>query len=725
MSAWSRVRALGRKRWFRVVVAVAVAVGGYRVARKPLLLPSPPKPDAETFAQAQRVRIVRDTWGVPHVFGKSDADAAFGLAYANAEDDFPMVQGVLAASSGRLAQLSLSKVALANDYYVGLFRIREQVDAEYDALSPDFRAVLEGYARGINLYAYLHPKEADGRLYPVTGKTIAAGFAHKIPLMFDIGKTVGALVEGPPRHAGSMLLARGEDRTRDADSAFPGSNAHAVSASRSSDGVTRLNVNSHQPWEGPVTWYEAHVTSEEGWNMSGALFPGAPLVLHGHNDHLGWAHTVNRPDLVDVYELERDPKAPGTYVLDGKNVPLEETQAPITIDTGFFDVTVHKPVHHSVHGPVVVTEHGAWAIRYAGIGRSLRAGEQWFRMNKAKDLASWRAAMEMQAIPMFNTVYADREHIFYVYNALIPRRPLGPDWRGIVSGSRSELVWNDYLTFAELPQVLDPRSGFVQNCNSAPWSTTTGQDNPSPSSMPESADVEPFVTNRTWRSLALFGGMKPISREDFLRFKWDRVYSPESTLFRDVIRPLDGMATESDAEREALAIVKAWDGVAEEASTGATIAILAWRMVRPDYTGAEGAPGPTDARTAFKLAVQWLLQHYGKVAVPLGEVQRLVRGKTNLPLGGGPDVLNGIATKNKDRLLVGHQGDSFVMFVELGKDFVVSSSIHQYGASNRPESKHYSDQSELFVKHELKPTWRAPKVLAQHTERSYVPGEER
>lgn len=709
------------------MVVLAVLLGLYGLVRKPLLLPSPPKPDAETFAQAKRVRIVRDSWGVPHVFGKSDADAAFGLAYANAEDDFPMVQGVLAASSGRLGILSLSKDALANDYYVGLFRIREQVEEQYDSLSPEYRAVLEGYARGINLYAYLHPKEADGRLYPMTGKSIAAGFAHKIPLMFDIGKTIGAIASGPPKRAGAMLLARAEDRSRDADSAFPGSNMHAVASSRSTDGVTRLNINSHQPWEGPVTWYEAHVVSEEGWNITGGLFPGAPIILHGHNEHLGWAHTVNSPDLVDVYELERDPKAPprpATYVLDGKNVELDEKQAPITIDTGFFDITVHKAVHHSVHGPVVVTDHGAWAIRYAGVGRALRAGEQWYRMNKAKDLPSWRAAMEMQSIPMFNTVYADREHIFYVYNALIPNRPVGPDWRGVVPGSRSDLVWKDYIPFAELPQVRDPRSGFLQNCNSSPWSTTTGLDNPLPSSVPESAGVELFVTNRAWRSLELFGGSAPISREDFLRFKWDRTYAAQSTMRRDALRPLDGMKLESDAEREALGILQAWNGVADEESTGATIAILVWRMVRPDYTGAVGSGGPMDAQSAFRIAVRWLVEHYAKVAVPLGEVQRLVHGKTNLPLGGGPDVINGIAAKNHGRHLVGRQGDSLVMLVELGKDGVTSSSIHQYGASNRADSKHYSDQSQLFVKKELKPTWRDPKVLAQHTEREYHPGDE-
>ncbi len=160
------------------------------------------------------------------------------------------MQGVLAAANGHLSLLLLTKEALANDYYVGLVRVREQIEAQYDTLAPDYRAVLEGYARGLNLYAYLHPHEADGRLFPVTGKHIAAGFAHKVPLMFDMNKVLGAINGGPPKHVGARLLSqRDEEDAR--RQRVPRSNAHAVSAQRSADGVARLNVNSHQPWEGP------------------------------------------------------------------------------------------------------------------------------------------------------------------------------------------------------------------------------------------------------------------------------------------------------------------------------------------------------------------------------------------------------------------------------------------------------------------------------------------
>src|SRR5262249_46280780 len=157
--------------------------------------------------------------------------------------------------------------------------------------------------------------------------------------------------------------------------------------------------------------YEVQVHSEEGWNMTGGTFPGAPFVLHGHNDHLGWAHTVNSPDLVDVYKLTMRPGGALEYQLDGKWVPLEAGEADIPIDTGFFTFTAHKAVYRSAHGPVMQTDKGFYALRYAGIDRPLRWAEQWFRMDKARDLAEWKAAMALGGIPKFNTVYADRDHV--------------------------------------------------------------------------------------------------------------------------------------------------------------------------------------------------------------------------------------------------------------------------------------------------------------------------
>ena len=708
------MRRILRSRAARAIFVIVTLLVVTPFARK-ALRGGPPRPDAETFAQAQRVTIVRDSWGVPHIFGKSDADASFGLAYANAEDDWPTVQGVVAASNGRLGLLLREKKALANDYYVSLVRIRREVDAQWETLSPGYRAVLEGYARGLNLYAYLHPNESETRLFPLTGKDIAAGFAHKVPLMFDLPNVLEALGKGP-KHVGDRVLASNEEHE---PRLMPGSNAHAVAASRSADGITRLNVNSHQPWSGPVAWYEAHVVSEEGWNMTGSLFPGAPIVLHGHNEHLGWAHTVNAPDLIDVYELVMDAKDPEVYRFEGEAHRLEKIEAPITVDAFLFDLTLHKTAYWAPDiGPVFKTDNGVYAIRYAGIGHAVEAGDEWYRMNKARNFDEWKAAMRMQAIPMFNTVYADATNIEYVYNASLPVRRGNWDYRTVLPGDKREAVWSAYIPWDSLPHVENPASGFVQTCNATPFEATAGDGNPRAEAFPANLGIETTQTNRSLRSLALLGGDEPIGHDRFMAMKWDRTYDRASAMFTEVVGPLVAKAPASADETRAIELLRAWNGEASESSPAATIAILAYRRVKP-----RGGP-PETPEAALASTLAWLKQHHGKIEVPLGDVQRIRHGNVDLPIGGGPDVINAVVADDDGKgHIVGFQGDSYILEVEFGKGSPQSTSIHQYGASVRAGSPHYSDQMKSFTAHELKPTLRGPGELEKHTERKYHPGE--
>ncbi len=700
-----------------LLVTLVLAAGAWHVLRK-RLRPAIAAPDAATLAQAARVRILRDQYGVPHIFGESDADAAFGLAYANAEDDFPTVQLTLAAARGKLATQLLTKEALSNDYYVRLVRVKEAVDAEYEQLTPETRALLEGYARGLNLYAARHPREVDSRLLPYSGRDVAAGFAHKLPLMLDLPGVLRALDAPTAKNVGDKLaLARPAD-----ERAFPASNSHAVIRTRSPDDRTRLNINSHQPWEGPVTWFEAQVVSQEGWNMTGGTFPGAPVILHGHNDHLGWAHTVNLPDLVDVYRLQMNPNNPNQYRFEGQWRDLERESAPIEVDTGIVELTFHKDVLHSVHGPVFETKQGFFAIRYAGAERRVHAAEQWYRMNKARDFNEWKAAMKLQAIPMFNTTYADYDNVFYVYNALLPVRLEGFDYKTVLPGDRADLIWNDYVSFDHLPQVHNPAAGFVTNCNGTPFRATTGDDNPKRADFPAADGIEDTVNNRTLRSLALFGAGGKISGDDFLRFKWDREYAADSQLALDVLTPLlHGYTAANEDEAQALALLRGWNRVANEDSAAATLAILTGTPVLSPPRG-EAALTPVPA---FHRAIALLKKHYGRVDVPLGTVQRLRHGAVDLPLGGGPDVLNAAHSKLVDGHLVGVAGDSYILEVAFGPDGPTSSqSIVQYGASNRKDSPHYSDQAPLFLRHEFKPAWRSEADIRAHLEREYSPGHE-
>jgi penicillin amidase/acyl-homoserine-lactone acylase len=360
---------------------------------------------------------------VPHIFGVTDADVAYGLAYAHAEDDFATIQDALLAARGGLASI-YGRKAVLNDYMVHLFRIWDVVEEKYETeLSPDTRAICEAYADGMNDYAALHPKAVKPGVLPIRGKDIIAGFVHKVPLFFRIDATLRELIE-PER---KLEVSKRGDQHTFLSNAFPGagtgSNAFAVAPHRSVDGKTFLSVNSHQPWEGPVAWYEVHLHSEEGWEVAGGVFPGSPVVFHGHNRNLGWASTNNHPDLVDVYVLEVNPENPYQYMFDGEWRDLEVRTAPIKVKLwGPISWTFRREVLWSVHGPALRRPHGTYAIRYAGMGE-VRMLEQWYRMDKARNFDEWLDAVRLMSLPMFNFTYADREgNIFYLYHGLLPIR---------------------------------------------------------------------------------------------------------------------------------------------------------------------------------------------------------------------------------------------------------------------------------------------------------------
>lgn len=664
------------------------------------------------------VRILRDTWGVPHVFGKTDADVAYGLAWAHAEDDFPTIQGALLAARGKLATV-YGQAAAPNDYMVQLLRVWDAVDAHYESdLSPETRAVCEAYAQGLTDYAARNPDRALPGLYPVRGKDVVAGFVHKLPLFFGLDRTLRALFEDAPRPGTRAGAAS------DSTAAPPfGSNAFAVAPSRSADGATRLAINSHQPWEGPVAWYEAHLHSEQGWDMVGGVFPGAPIVLHGHNRDLGWAHTVNRPDLIDVFVLDVNPQNPNQYRFDGQWRDLEVRDAPITVKLlGPLHWTFHREALWSAYGPVVRRPSATYAIRFAGQG-DVRAVEQWYRMNKARTFEEWTSAVALRGVPALNVVYADRRgNIQYLYNARLPRRAEAYDWSADVPGNTSATLWTQTLPLDALPQVTNPPSGFVQNCNNSPFRTTTGEGNPNPAHYSATLGIETGMTNRSLRALELLGSDTAITRDEFEAYKFDRRYSTASTT-ADRFRRLVLLRPPADpVAREALDLVRTWDLSASPESPAATLALLTLRPKDDD----QPAPASTLLlMERLRQAAVELKQTWRTLEVPWGEMNRLRRGPVDLPLGGAPDVLNAVyATRDPDGRLRGIAGDSYLLLVEWdAQGRVHSRSLHQYGSATLDESSpHYADQARLFAERRLKPVWMDEVEIRAHLERAYVPG---
>lgn len=697
------------------------------------------RPTAQNIAGGETrydVRLLRDEWGVPHIFGKTDADVAYGLAYAHAEDDFETMQGVLLAARGKLASV-YGKDAAPNDYMVQLLRIWEVVEAGYPNLAADTRALCEAYAAGMNQYAALHPEQAHAELYPVRGQDLVAGFVHKVPLFFGIDKALKKILEPPALSAsannspieegqrGVAHLNNAAQKYFDFSNQLKGSNTFSIAPPRTADHSTWLAINSHQPWDGPVAWYEVHLHSEQGWNMVGGLFPGAPIVLHGHNPELGWAHTVNAPDLLDVYELEINPQNDRQYRFDGEWRELEVREAPIEVKLlGPIKWTFKREVLWSIHGPAMRGPRGTFALRFAGFGE-VRHIEQWYRMNKARNFDEWMSAMRMNALPMFNTGYADSAgNIFYLYNGRIPQRAPGYDWKNEVPGNTSATLWQDYLPFEQLPHVKNPASGFVQNCNSTPFQTTNGNENPQPENFAASLGIETYMTNRALRALELFGSDSSITAEEFYEYKYDMAYSRESKLAQLIQQVLDHAPPRDSLMLAAWEILRAWDLRTNPENTRAALPVLAFRTFVDDYD--ETIPTAT-LLDSLQRATHVLIKNYGTLEVEWQKVNRLHRGEVDLGLGGGPDILHAVyGNPDGNGHLLGHTGDSYVLLVNWDKAGKVhSQSIHVYGsATANKTSKHYADQAPLFVERKLKPVWLEEEEIRKQLEREYRPGEE-
>lgn len=683
--------------------------------------------------RAYNAQILRDTWGVPHIYGETDADVAYGLAYANAEDDFQTVQQMMAAARGKLGRY-YGQDAAPNDYMVQLLRVWDVVEEGYPQLSPETRAVLEAYAAGLNHYAALHPEEALPELFPATGQDVAAGFVHKVPLFFGIDGVLGELFEEERQKPVSV---KGDP----AAYLFPhglnpaGSNAFAIAPTKTDNGQTFLAINSHQPWEGPVTWYEVNLHSNEGWNLTGALFPGMPFAAIGHNENLGWGFTVNHPDLTDVYVLDINPDNPDQYQVDGEWLTLEKRPAPITVKIyGRLYWTVTEEVLWSIYGPVVRRPHGTYAIRFASIG-DMSYVDQFFQLNKAQNFEEWYSAMGNGTLPMFNAGYADKlGNIFYIFNARLPLRAEGYNWREYLPGNTQETLWTDYLPFEQLPQIKNPTSGFIQNANSTPFLTTTGNENPNPAAYSEVLGIDTQMTNRAYRALVLFGGDDSITWEEFLTYKYDMTYAPESDIAKMVARLVADESLNSAAETAGREILRAWDGSATPDNPAMALIILTFSYlyeaegVHLNPSQLVGTELPAQAlQESYRQALAYLQEQYGRLDPAWSTVNRLNRGTVNLGLGGGPDLPHAVyGLRQENGQLYGINGDSYILMVQWSAEGAVSSwSVHQYGSATLDEtSPHYADQSALFVERQLKPVWFTEAEVRANLEAEYRPGEE-
>ena len=705
-----------------LVILAAVAVGTYAWT------PAGPPPDRTAImaqAASYDVEIIRDRYGVPHIYGETDADAAFGLGYAQAEDDWPTVQTVLAATRGTLARYRGIEAAPAS-YLVDLLEIWDVVDDGYESgLSTEARAIAEAYADGLNLYAAENPGVVWAGMLPVTGKDIVAGFVFRTPFFYGLDRTLGRIASGEIEGGVDLSSEDHAFEWRETARAPRGSNAVAIAPQRSADGATRLLVNSHQPFAGPVAWYQFRLHSNEGLDVMGGTFPGAPIMLLGHNMHLGWASTVNRPDVTDVYRLQLNPENEEQYWFDGAWRDFDAGKARFRVRLfGPFSWPITRKTLHSVHGPVLRVGDSAFAVRYAGM-YEVRHLEQFYLMNRATNFEEWAAAMRINAMPSINYIYGDEDgNIAYLYNAQMPDRTEGYDWTGTLPGDDPGALWQEFVPLDALPMVVNPRSGYLINSNNSPFRATDPADDADPALYPATFGLETRMTNRSLRALALFGSDLSITDEDLLAYKFDHGYDRASLVGRTIASAIALDPGGDTLITEAQSILRSWNHLADQENRATALALMtAAPAVAADIYG----NSEPDVRESLSGAAAQLQDAYGRLDPTWGEVNRLIRGEVNLPVAGGPDAMRAIWSSNQldeNGQLTAIAGDTLIIVAEWNAEGELRSrAVHQFGAATLDEaSPHYADQVEPFANEELLEVPLEEDAVRAEAVRIYRPG---
>lgn len=688
--------------------------------------PSPSRAEVARWErQARAVTIYRDTWGVPHVHGRTDADVMFGMAYARAEDRFQETEPAYLQALGRLAEVQ-GEDGVGWDTFVRAFELERRGREEYARASPAIRALVDGWAAGTNYFLYRHP-EVKPRL-PIRYEGWMAFMMYRgFGLDPDAGgvdlRQLAKIVTPAPR-------AEGE-----------GSNMWAVSAAKSASGHAMLFLNPHTPLA-PV--YESHWISDEGWNISGLTAYAQTLVpVKGFNPHLGWALTVNSSDMVDAWEeVFDDPARPLAYRHGAGHRLAVEWRDSIRVRTARGVETRYLTLRKTHHGPIVGERNGRpLAVMYGNVDRGGLL-QQWYAMGKARTLAEFREALRINGLVHHNVMYADTAgNIFFIHAGAVPRRDTTLDWSTAVDGADPRADWQGYHTPDDMPQVLNPPSGWMQNTNSTPFLTTTVDANPKRGDYPRYVGLHPD----NWRareSRRLLAGPGRLSFDDWAALAFHTYFYAAERELPPLVHEWRNLLAVDPARAEGLRPLiqglEAWDRFGRAESAPAlwfgTWALLAAPVLRGQDTTTWGRVA------ALERVRDALVKDFGTYQVPLGDFQRLQRpderaGQTfsddrpSLPL---PSLeANAVGTifalwsqqpkGARRRYAVG--GSAYVAVVEFGPR-VRALSITPFGQSGDAASPHFFDQAPLFAEGRFKPAWLSMDDIRANLERSYQPGRE-
>lgn len=663
------------------------------------------------------ITIARDTFGIPHIFAATDAEVAYGLAWAHCEDDFEHLQYIFITASARLGEIQ-GKEGAATDYFVQLIKAKEHVDKYYDTdLSAAYKTVLQGYADGINAYAKTHPREIKLKnIFPISPKTILTGYHIILTSMVGTPKALQYIIKGKPDE---YIF-----------NASAGSNAFAYNKNITADSATYLVINPHVPLEGQASWYEAHLCSNEGWNIYGVLVAGMTSPAMGCNENLGWAITFNWPDYVDIFEMEINPNNNNQYKFDGKWYDFEKKKIKLKVKTKLGKITVKKQALWSVYGPAYKTKKGVYSLRYNTM-HDIKAPEQWYRMGKSKRYAEFYDAMEMQGIPLFNFMMADdQDHIFYLFNAKLPIRDPQFNWQKTLPGNTSKTLWTDYYRLNMLPQKYNPKCGFLYNTNNTPFRCTAPAENISEQAFnKQSGFYWNRINNRDLRFMEIMKDKKQLSFEEIKKIKYDCKYPTDAGGIHKIYNPVLQLKEENYNDiADAISKLKKWNfaGYADnkEAALVALTFNYLFKKKEAGYNELETGFVYSEAELveAIRYAKKFLLKYYKTIDIEFGKVQRIIREDKSYPAPGFPECLQAMASEeNKNGFLRAQNGDSFIMFARFSKKGNSYECVVPYGESRRKNSPHLTDQMELYSNQKTKKITLNKEEILRTATRIYHP----
>jgi acyl-homoserine-lactone acylase len=662
---------------------------------------------APAAASAAGPEILWDRYGVPHIFAPDHPSLFQAYGYAQMEAHAELLIRLYAQARGRGAEFYGAQY-LDSDRWVRTNGLPDTARQWAAGQSAEFAPLIAAFARGLNAWATEHAAELSAEAKGVLPLTVEDVYAHGLrTIHYD-------WVVSPRRLEGR--LARWEDEVH-------GSNEWAIGPARSATGKALLMSNSHLQWGDIHTYFEVQLTAP-GVTSYGAVWVGFPVLRQCFTEYVGWTQTTNNPAESDLYGLVLKD---GGYVLDGQVKPFDTHTETITVkqaDGSMKDEAL--VVRRSVHGPVVAERRGMpIAMKVAALDRP-KMFEQFWRMGLAKTYTEWDAAMRMQQLPLFNTAYADRDgHIAYVYNATLWKHPTGDYrfWQGVVPGDRSDLIATEIVPYDQVPKVVDPPEGWVQNSNDMPWTSTY------PMILDHTKFAAGFaapqgITQRAQRGIRILSTAPPkMTFEDVKAGKLSTRVETADQFVDEIVATAKARGT-ARAKRAADVLAK-WDRQAEVDSDGMVLFFTFMTAAGPAFREIGGFKVPTDdtrpldtprgfkdpakAMALLDTVAGDVEKEYGALAVKWGDVLRFRRGNADLPGNGAPSPLGAIRTIGvsafKDGKVEAVSGDTFYAVIEYSTP-QRGEVLLNYGNWSKAGSKHIEDQLPLASRKQMRPMWR-------------------